>query len=70
MVTFDKSKGFSNLKSLFDNYLLSIWCVSEDSHNLMKWIQIHGVRSLTNKHKLQKNCDLDNTTHELVSQNR
>jgi hypothetical protein len=60
MVTFDKSKGLSNLKALFDNYLLSIWCVSKDSHNLLKWIQFHGgVRSLTNKHKLQKNCDLD-----------
>jgi hypothetical protein len=36
--TFDKQKGCSNLKALFDDYILSVLCAWKDPQNLMKWL--------------------------------
>ncbi len=34
--TFDKQKGCSNLKAIFDDYVLSVLCARKDFQNLMK----------------------------------
>jgi len=36
--SFDKQKGHSNLKTLFDDCVLSVLYAWKDSQNLMKWV--------------------------------